>query len=81
MPLAQTVFPKFLSRIGSHAYRLHGATPSRGMVQHKNQWAEPNCDIKSHAMGFPRDHLTAAPMIEAVRHRLLGSCIDGNILS
>ena len=81
VPSAQTVFPKFLSRIGSHAYRLHGATSSRGMLQHKSQWAEPNCDIRSLAMGFPRDHLTAAPMTEAVRHRVLGSFIDGNILS
>ncbi len=79
-PLAHSVFPKFLSRLGSHAYRLHGETPGRGMLQHIDQWAEPNCDIRAVAMGFPRDHLQAAPITEAVRHRLLGSCIDGHIL-
>ena len=36
VPLAQTVFPKFLSRIGSHAFRLHGTTSGPGMLQHKS---------------------------------------------
>ena len=40
--LSQTVFPKFLSRIGSHAYRMHGTTPSSGMMQHSGEWVEPN---------------------------------------
>ncbi len=31
------------------------------------------------AMGFPKEHLTAVPLTESTRHRLLGSCIDGNI--
>ena len=63
-------------------FRLHGTTPGRGTIQHKGQWAEPNYhDIIAVAMGFPRDHLTSVPLSEAVRHRLLGSCIDGNIMS
>jgi hypothetical protein len=81
VPLAHTVFPKFLSRLGSHAYRMHGDKPGRGMLQYHDQWAEPNCDIRAVAMGFPRDHLQAADITEPVRHRLLGSCIDGNILA
>lgn len=79
--LAQSVFPKFLKRIGRHAFRIHGTTPGRGMLQHKGQWFEPNNDMRALAMGFPRDRLTNVPISEAVRHRLLGSCIDGNILA
>jgi hypothetical protein len=33
------------------------------------------------AMGFPKEHLTAVALPEATRHRLLGSCIDGNIIN
>jgi hypothetical protein len=35
--------------------------------------------MRSLAMGFPRSHLTAPSIPVADRHRLLGSCIDGNI--
>ena len=72
-------FPKFLSRIGSHAYRLHGIVPGSGMLLHQGQWQEPDCDIRALAMGFSRDHLTMPTISSTNRHRLLGSCIDGNI--
>ncbi len=51
-----------------------------GMLQHNGKWVEPSCDMRVLAMGFPPDHLSALPLTDAVRHRLLGSCIDGNII-
>ena len=49
------------------------------MLVHQGHWREPDCDMRALAMGFPRSHLTAPSIPVADRHRLLGSCIDGNI--
>lgn len=77
--LSQKIFPKFLSRIGSHAFRLHNSVLGSGMLQYNGQWTKPDCDIRALAMGFPRDHLATPTISTTDRHRLIGSCIDGNI--
>ncbi len=40
------VFPKFLSRIGSHVYRLHDTVPGSGMLLRNGQWVEPDTAIR-----------------------------------
>ena len=60
---------------------MHDNTPGSDMLQYHGQWREPNCDMRVLAMGFPKEHLTAVPLTEATHHRLLGSCIDGNIVN
>ena len=79
LALAQSVFPKFVSRLGSHAYRMHGDKPGSGMLLFNGNYTEPNCDIRALAMGFPQDYHTHPNVKMIDRHRLLGSCIDGNI--
>lgn len=79
LALSRSVFPKFLSRVGSHAFRFHGSTPRNGMLQHLGRRVEPYCDIRALAMGFSHDHLTTQAVTDAERHRLLGSCIEGSI--
>ena len=76
---AETNFPKFVSRIGSHAYRMHGDEPGKGMLLYDGTFAEPDCSIRAAAMGFSPDHLTCESLSTKDRHRLLGACLDGNI--
>ena len=58
---------------------MHGDTPGSGMLLFDGRYTEPSCDIRSLAMGFPQDYHTQPDVKMADRHRLLGSCIDGNI--
>ena len=77
--LADKNFPKFVSRPNSHAYRMHGDQPGKGMLLHDGEWKEPNCSIRAAAMGFKVDHLAHDLISVNDRHRLLGQCIDGHI--
>ncbi|MFN9909579.1 MAG: hypothetical protein ACK56F_26260, partial [bacterium] len=53
--------------------------PGSGMLLYNGKWVEPNNSIRALAMGFSHDHLLVPAITAAERHRLLGSCIDGNI--
>eukprot|EP00873_Tetraselmis_striata_P014049 jgi/Tetstr1/434313/TSEL_023419.t1 len=73
--LRHNVFPKFVSRVGSWAYRMHGPTPGKGMLLHNGVPEEPNCAIKCVAMGHDPGAADLPGISHVLRHQIIGSSL------
>ena len=73
-------FNKFVSRPGSHAFRMHGDVPGSSLLIRNGFYEAPSNDMRALSMGFLRKYLDHPELYSAAeRHRLLGSVLDGNI--
>jgi hypothetical protein len=83
--LRHGVFPRFVSRFGSHAYSTRSPSFSpalahgRGLLVLGDQLTEPCNDIIVVSMGFPQDTVDIPGLSSDQRKHLLGQCVDANV--
>ena len=73
-------FPKFMSRFNSWAYSFTAdGKAGPGLLLHHDVLQEPCPEIKELAMGYTIGSTAAGGVTVAMRHKVLGACMDQNI--